>query len=1266
MNKLTHVSAPSVDGELAISTGSNELTTKIGALMSTFGSPLSVSIAEADAGYMGNADIPITQVGDLTYLPLDVKDDFKGAITPWNSMPYALMEQDGTAVMIRPGYDGAFTGLFYSFSTTGNPQSDSMRHTDAQYAPPFLGPNEYVSHLFTGSPTGFLVCIGNKSAPSTFRYFWIEHNGTLDARFHTYLDITTNFTAALPNGLSAAYMTGVYVPEANALVLASTNAHSIIGMVWFTVNRSFQSSYNATNAAALPTKSVNWSDLSGTLSGTNNAPILVSATTTTDFAKYFKVLNPPPYTLTNYIVSVASSGRRSLSYAVSSTGVVRFTMANTLYLTWRPASMARTWQCSFDYNPSTNVLSATPANADETRYQSLPYVIDYLDPNTVNDGPVPETITDDYKANKHPFIASGIYQTNFQNLILHVGDYVMLYQNGSSSGRVVNASVNPIGSYSGATDRDKAFSAFGYLVPQYTQIGATVQQFEPSSASVISEGLQYAAFTDSSTVGVSAVSRLIGDPAAVRRNASAYKPNGNITGTIYSIDQAAYLSAVTSHSSSDQTLYSKQLALTTFIEEDGPMIRHSMSTVGTLNTASFLQAFIDTNGVPTQTYSISSESAFRTRLSELANYVIGLSTPYNPANGARVESYALQVIDVITGSHAKCLFSVCYGAATESYHALALVNVPFVGNTIDLSQPFWTFTTSVTQGPSSTGDTVVGPRQAQGEQMGVFKASGEYYVLTTTPQYALRTGDTTTHVMCLRIVGNTIQAVSAVAAKRHRQYIGTGVHPTYGLYYTDSDIDAFTKSIMSFHDHISTSSQTTRILGGATKFMSATATDGSTVLVSSKAAQGFSLYSSSFPVYMNGRYGDVPQHRFDLNTIVADPSNKTFLMYVEWTGSTFELKGYLTAQEETRDRTFIGTVITDANRVTVSAIKKVTRFDTYRIDPKSPVEGSAIRTYRVLADIQGYIFDTSAEATAFRGSNVPPSQATVFNTWDRSSGMSLYYPGGVGATGDAAAWTFQTNPDRIVQPNNTASYESFISPDMYSDYEMEATLYSSDIDDDIIGLVAAGIRLNGTTNLQLMLLHSANGLAHPTTGAAATSWNHGFHLLGATPADTAPFTPKQVGAIRTGGGLDGGGNGWNGGYVRVRVVRRGNVITATCSDWQVSRAAANSASLLASSELVLDMATVPELAPLLTSARYGYTTVSQAGATYYDVAFSGGLDKTKVVDLQTGQVWKYNFTTAAWELSANTIQQELGYVREITNPETGETYVITEDGVYKL
>jgi len=83
---------------------------------------------------------------------------------------------------------------------------------------------------------------------------------------------------------------------------------------------------------------------------------------------------------------------------------------------------------------------------------------------------------------------------------------------------------------------------------------------------------------------------------------------------------------------------------------------------------------------------------------------------------------------------------------------------------------------------------------------------------------------------------------------------------------------------------------------------------------------------------------------------------------------------------------------------------------------------------------------------------------------------------------------------------------------------------------------------------------------------------------------------------------------------------------------------------------------------------YGYYSHSQGGSTYFDVEFNGGLDGETILDAETPSVYLWN--GAGWDLStgpdAVTIQDAIGYIRKVDNPENGGRFIVKETTVQYL
>lgn len=1258
MNTLEHPISPTIDGEIGISADYN-LATRSGAATVLFGGGDSLSDLEADAQYFTPDNMPITRVGDMSYLPMDIKGDFRGAIQPWGHLPYFLKEADGSVVLLRPGYNGEYISTFYGYSQNGSLTPADVRMTDSEYRPPFLADDEYVTKIVDSSTTGFLCLIRSKVSLSIARYFWIEHNGTLDARFHTYLDVTTTFSASLSGEVSSANGGANYIPSLNLFVVLASNAKNKMVFAWYLVDRSLQSTYQPGNAAVLPTKSVNWSDMSGVETGTTNQAVIFDATTSLKQDRYFKIVDAPG-AVTAFNPIHSSAGSRHLSHVISSTGTVRFFVPLFMYISFPANSANWGWTISMDYNPSTNTFAITPPGTDLTRFQSLPYVISAGN-TTVDTSAPPQTITDDYKRNKLPLIAytKAFPVGNYVSDLSFLDETTVLAFVGSNQVSVFSVHSYTT-NYTGATLQDRRFTALGYFDPD--QVTAS-NSYSAIDASILSKSLRHVAFVGDNKMRCISTSQLYGESAPQQRNLRITIPSLDQSGVIYHADTNTFKAILPTPSSIEVTTQPKApSAIHSYVNQNGPLVISSMSSSSyATNAAYFIQMGVDDSGVAT-TYSLDDATRFQTRMSELAQHMISQSTYV--FNGTPIYHHSLQLLKIDqSANNIMFLYTINFGGIGAGKVEYATLRLNLVGSVLNTSLSFVSSILYKYSGPLHEGTGNLGPAYLSWwENIGVYEHSdGVLYAITSNPCYWSTVGGNNSEIRLFKIQSNG-QFTSTSVTTTISTWLANavGVHPKYGLYWTSTWYDSNTKALMTYSDQTGTSIQSDRVKNSAEALLTG-GTTSTLFILSSRAATGFILYSSDIPVLMNGKLGTVPTQTIDLHVFDPSPANKTFLFYVQWTGTSFELTASLTAIAESATSTYVGFVQTDGDGISTSALKKLTRMDNYRIDDEAPIEGSSIRTYGMLPTIPAYIYDTSTELNDAKATKTPPSQADIFNTWDRTNGNTSYYAGGVGATGDAAAWTFNTNPDRITQPNNTAAWVSFISPTSYSDYTFESTLFSSTGDDDEIGLVAAFARVDGT-NIQLSVVRQTGGIAHPNNGTAQTAWNFGFILTGVsvTPPSGAVLTSKMIGANYSNST---GGNGWSGKYSRVRVIRRGNIIKAYCSDFGASQ---SGLVVLESSEITLDLDAIPELAVFKTSSPYGYTTFSQAATTYYDNAFSGGLDQTKLFSVDAGEVWEYNFTTGNWELSGSTIQAALGYVREVYNPDTTYRYVITQDNVYKL
>ena len=115
------------------------------------------------------------------------------------------------------------------------------------------------------------------------------------------------------------------------------------------------------------------------------------------------------------------------------------------------------------------------------------------------------------------------------------------------------------------------------------------------------------------------------------------------------------------------------------------------------------------------------------------------------------------------------------------------------------------------------------------------------------------------------------------------------------------------------------------------------------VVVAQQVAEGYIMYfTQEIPIFLGGMYYKIPIQSIDLSSVKADPSNSTFTLYIEMDRSS-GIGSYVLSEnllDETLTRVFIGTIVTGTSGITSITTEKVTRFMTYR--PSVFNRGSAI------------------------------------------------------------------------------------------------------------------------------------------------------------------------------------------------------------------------------------------------------------------------------------------------------------------------------------
>lgn len=310
-----------------------------------------------------------------------------------------------------------------------------------------------------------------------------------------------------------------------------------------------------------------------------------------------------------------------------------------------------------------------------------------------------------------------------------------------------------------------------------------------------------------------------------------------------------------------------------------------------------------------------------------------------------------------------------------------------------------------------------------------------------------------------------------------------------------------------------------------------------------------------------------------------------------------------------------------------------------------------------LTDRDALMFETYNDAQSFMNTYSPPTPQEIFNTWTRIS-STYYYPGGTGipssGTGyEASAFIYDSSTDSIRCTKNTVTDVGFISPDSLGSYALEVTLGSTNTDNDNAGVILA-FENNGNNYVFFAYRsHSAQdpwfvSVVSPASGSIYSSINASKSV----PDGQWYRTPNSYSENQT--------NWASAGPCRIRVEREGNVFKC----WTTPFGNTGNPKSYSSSLIEVDVTTVADLSWVRnTDLPYGYMCYSQNDASWSDIELEGVLENDVIYITDTDQVYVYNYSTSIWELSnTRTIPGDLGTLMRITNPETGEVFIINASG----
>lgn len=290
-----------------------------------------------------------------------------------------------------------------------------------------------------------------------------------------------------------------------------------------------------------------------------------------------------------------------------------------------------------------------------------------------------------------------------------------------------------------------------------------------------------------------------------------------------------------------------------------------------------------------------------------------------------------------------------------------------------------------------------------------------------------------------------------------------------------------------------------------------------------------------------------------------------------------------------------------------------------------------------IPEIRTQAYSKAADLTNALSVLVPPTPLEIFNSWDRISNQD-YYPRGEGATGEADAWVWDGSLNSMRVTINSATHLGFLSTDQVVNYRHEATVRSTDADDDWNGLILAYKR-EGNYNNYISVQVCCDG----TNDATSASHNVDVKMMMNGTQTRLLTVPTDN---RTGG--------WRNAFKRIKIERRGDDFDIQLSPW-------NSTEYHSDYKLHFNLNDFSGTDYFSGPQKYGYYNYSQNSSFWEDIRFYDGFLRDVIVDVRLNEVYKYRLNQGWVKLSGVRTQDIYGSPRVITNADGSERYRLNDD-----
>lgn len=293
--------------------------------------------------------------------------------------------------------------------------------------------------------------------------------------------------------------------------------------------------------------------------------------------------------------------------------------------------------------------------------------------------------------------------------------------------------------------------------------------------------------------------------------------------------------------------------------------------------------------------------------------------------------------------------------------------------------------------------------------------------------------------------------------------------------------------------------------------------------------------------------------------------------------------------------------------------------------------------------------------------NSVPDQAAVFNNWLKiSNNASLVFPA---IPGETQAWAFDSVNNQVYNTTNSSSYIAAVSDRTFDQYEMLARISSTNLDDDLIGLLLAFDKDPVTGREYTLTAFRSPGGMGPTWGLC-----YNFAQGSSSQGDATVLVNGTLDVIWGNGGrganaVDAGftsnNPGWNAlatqwnnaGGCRIWAKRTGDIIEIMTSQWD------NPNVLDPATKITFDLNSSARTQRFRGEKPYGFAAYSQANSYWDIIQFTN--PKDAIYDLASKKVYEYN--VSGWVESIDLKIENLPLNCILSNPDTSRLFFVQQN-----